>query len=276
MKKALNIIKTILVWLVVAAAVFMMIFTIVSVMTFDRNDRGLFGFKFFVVQTDSMSATDFSAGDIAVSKTVEPASLKEGDIITFISQNSESFGETITHKIRRLTTDAEGNPGFVTYGTTTDSDDDTVVTYPYVVGKYVGHIPGVGAFFLFLKTTPGYIVCIFVPFLLLILYQGLNVIRLFRKYKKEQSDALAEERRQIEEEKKQSAEMLQRLQELQAQLAAQGSVPPVGNGASVQAPTEAQETPDADGSVTRLSNGEMTQLEAAKESASAPADENKV
>lgn len=58
--------------------------------------------------------------------------------------------------------------------------------YPYVLGKYETNIPKVGRFFMFLKTTPGYIVCILIPFLLLILLQGINCIRLFRRYKLEQ------------------------------------------------------------------------------------------
>ena len=43
MKKALNIVKNILVWLVVALAVFMMIFTVFSVSSFDKTDRDIFG-----------------------------------------------------------------------------------------------------------------------------------------------------------------------------------------------------------------------------------------
>ena len=43
MKKALHIIKNILVWLIAAIAVLMMVFTIVSVNTFDRADRTIFG-----------------------------------------------------------------------------------------------------------------------------------------------------------------------------------------------------------------------------------------
>ena len=72
MKKVLSIIKNILVILIVIATVGIMIFTIASSATFDRNDRNIFGFKFFVVQTDSMSATDFSAGDVIISKEVDP------------------------------------------------------------------------------------------------------------------------------------------------------------------------------------------------------------
>ena len=43
MKKALNIVKSVLVWLVVIFAVCMMIFTVVSVSTIDRSDRSIFG-----------------------------------------------------------------------------------------------------------------------------------------------------------------------------------------------------------------------------------------
>lgn len=221
MKKALNIIKNIFVWLMVVLAVGMMIFTIVSVTTFDRSDRSLFGFKAFIVLSDSMSKTDFSAGDLVLVKEVDPSTLKEGDIIAYTSQNTSNYGETVTHKIRKLTKDANGEPGFITYGTTTDTDDEIVVTYPYVLGKYQTHIPKIGQFFMFLKTTPGYIVCILIPFLLLILIQGINCIRLFRRYKQEQMAELREEREKIEAERAESQKMMAELLELKAQLAGQ-------------------------------------------------------
>lgn len=221
MKKALNIIKNILVWLMVALAVCMMVFTIVSVNTFDRSDRSLFGFKAFIVLSDSMSKTDFDAGDLVLVKEVDPSTLKEGDIIAYTSQNTSNYGETVTHKIRKLTTDASGELGFITYGTTTDTDDETVVTYPYVLGKYKTSIPKVGRFFMFLKTTPGYIVCILIPFLLLILIQGFNCIRLFRRYKLEQMAEMKEERAKIEEERAESQKMMAELLALKAQLAGQ-------------------------------------------------------
>ena len=178
--KLLKVIRTIFVWLMVVIAVGMMVFTIVSVSTFDRTDRSLFGYKAFIVLSDSMSATDFETGDLVIVKEVDCSTLKEGDIT---SQNASNYGETVTHKIRQLTTDANGQPGFVTYGTTTDSDDETVVTYPYVLGKYQCSIPKMGTFFQFLKTTPGYIICILTPFLLLILLEGIRCIRLFHRYK---------------------------------------------------------------------------------------------
>ncbi len=234
MKKALNIIKSIFTWLLVILAVGMMIFTVISVTTFDRNDRDLFGYKAYIVRSDSMKSVDgdfekgyFKAGDLIFVKEVDPSTLKEGDIISYTSTNTENFGETVTHMIKKITTDAEGNPGFITYGTSTGTEDANVVTYPYVLGKYTSHIAGVGTFFTFLKTTPGYIVCIFLPFLLLIVIQGINSIRLFREYKQEQlaemetqrekeRAELEAERKKIEEERKKQEEMMQKLLEMQA------------------------------------------------------------
>ena len=109
MKKTIEIARKIFICILVVFSVAMIAFTLVSVTTFDQNDRGLFGYRFFVVKSDSMAATDFKSGDIAIIKKLDSeglAQLQEGDIITFVSQNSESFGETITHKIRRLTTDS--------------------------------------------------------------------------------------------------------------------------------------------------------------------------
>ncbi len=245
MKKALNIVKTTLVWLVVALAVFMMIFTVISVTTFNRNDRNLFGYRAYIVNSDSMSKTDFDAGDLIFVKQVDPSTLVEGDIITYISQDSDSYGENITHKIRRKAVDANGEPGFITYGTTTDKDDAIVVTYTYIMGKYEFHIAGLGTFFNFLKTPQGYIVCIFVPFMLLIVYQGINCIRLFRRYKQEQLEEMQAEKDKIEAERAENAKMLAELQVLKAQLA--GTVQPVQDGPtedegiSVETPLSAAE-----------------------------------
>ena len=231
MKKAWKIISTALVWIVVAVAVAMMFFTIVSVNTFNRNDRDIFGLRFYIVLSDSMSATDFDAGDLVVVKEVDPTTLQEGDIIAYQSQNSGNYGATVTHKIRAKTTDVNGNPGFVTYGTTTGVDDETVVTYPFILGKYEAALPGVGTFFQFLRTPQGYIVCILIPFLLLIIYQGLNCVKIFKLYKAEQMAELQAEKDELAAQKKQSEEMMAQLLAMQKQMAeqAQNVAPPAEN-----------------------------------------------
>lgn len=218
MKKTLKIVSAILVWALVIVTVGIMVFTLVSVRTLDKANRSIFGYKFFIVRSDSMMDT-FKSGDIIFVKNTDPSKLEVGDIIAYTSQNTSNFGETVTHKIRELTTDEDGNPAFITYGTTTDTNDETPVTYTYILGKYSGKIPNVGSFFQFLKTTPGYILCILVPFLLLILYQGFQCIGLFRRYKKEQMEELEKERKKIEEERRQAMEMMRELKALKAKIA---------------------------------------------------------
>lgn len=221
MKKVLDVIKSTIVWLVVLLAVSITVFTVISVTTFNRNDRSLFGYKMYIVNTDSMSATDFSAGALIFVKEVDPATLKAGDIITYVSQDEKNFGENVTHKIRKTVTDAEGNPGFITYGTTTGTDDETIVTYPYVLGKYVNQIPALGRFFNFLKTTPGYFVCIFTPFMLIILYEGWRFVSLFKRYKQEQAEELQAEREKLELQKQENERILQELRQLKAEIEGQ-------------------------------------------------------
>lgn len=252
LKKIFNIASKVLTWAVVAFTVFIMIFTIVSVTTLDKNERSIFGHKFYIVQSDSMSPSElnahldvhFSAGDIIIVKNVtEYSDLKEGDIISFISFNEGSTGETITHMIHSVERDSLGKlKGFKTFGTNTGAIDDALVEPEYILGQYAGKLPGVGHFFAFVKSVPGYIVCILVPFLLLILYNGVNVIRLFRKYKKEQSDAIAAERQQIEDERAENQRMMQELLELKAQLMKQGDEQPAPVPETASETTEATET----------------------------------
>ena len=249
-KKILNIALKVVTWLLVAFTVFMMIFTIVTVTTVDRNDRSIFGVKFYIVQTDSMSLSEnnkdmdvhFNAGDIVIIKNVEDnRALQAGDIIAFMSTNSVSYGETVTHMIREVKKTEDGKViGYVTYGTNTGTDDEALVEPEYVLGAYSGKLPGVGNFFAFVKSTPGYIVCILVPFLLLILYNGVNVIRLFRKYKREQMADMQAEKEKLEAERAENQRMMQELLALKAQLDQKngGEETPPAEPASEVAPTE--------------------------------------
>ena len=228
MKKVLAISTKVLTCALVAFTVFMMAFTVFTVATVDRNDRSVFGTKFYIVQTDSMSKSDknadmevhFNAGDIILVKTQKDnTALKEGDIISFMSANTDSYGETITHMIREVKKDSNGRVlGYVTFGTNTGANDEALVEPDFVLGKYAGKLPGLGNFFGFVKSTPGYIVCILIPFLLIILYNGLNVIRIFKQYKGEQTAAINAEKEQIAKDREANERMMAELLALKAKL----------------------------------------------------------
>lgn len=251
-KKILSISFRVLAWVLIAFTVFMMIFTITTVNTVDKTDVSIFGYRFYIVKTDSMSPSEknkdldvhFSAGDIVISETPDdPRALKKGDVITFISESSVSYGETVTHMIYSVKTDSKGKAiEYTTYGTNTGAIDDAPVSPDYVLGVYAGKLPGVGNFFQFIRTMPGYILCILIPFLLLILYNGVNVIRLFRKYKREQMEAMQAERDKIDAERAENQKMMEELLALKAQLANGGVVQPAAESISENDSSDTQKT----------------------------------
>ena len=238
MKKVWNGLYTAFTWVLFLLAVAMMLFTIVSATTLNRNDRALFGYKLYIVLSDSMSATDFDAGDLVVVQQQDVGDLGPGDIIAFQSRNPHNYGETVTHKIRQRATTETGLPGFITYGTTTGVDDEAVVAYTDILGKYVFSVPKLGTFFQFLRTPKGYIFCILIPFLLLIGAQGINCIQIFREYKAEEMAVIRAEKEALALERKKSEEMMAKLMQMQSQLLAK--------------PVEKPEQPDVDALLAEL------------------------
>lgn len=181
-KEKFQTIKAIAEWTLIGIALCIVVFTIISVTFFDKNDRSIFGFRAYVCMSDSMKATDFGAGDIVVVKEVEPSTLVKDDIIAYVSGEGESQGKTITHKIRNIKRLSGSEPTFVTYGTTTGMNDEEEVTFSQVVGKYVFHIPVLGHVFLFLQTVVGFLLCVFLPLMILFVLRLYRSIKLQKEY----------------------------------------------------------------------------------------------
>lgn len=212
MKRALSIAGQVLCILLLVVSVCVLIFAVVSVRTVGQQGS-ILGYRAYTVLSDSMSDT-FEAGDVVISKSVDPTTLEVGDIITFASIDPDTYGEVFTHKIREITT-YEGEPAFVTYGTTTDSDDSYPVPFTNVMGKYIGSVPSMGEFFQFFKTTKGYVMVVLIPFLLLILAQLVYFIKLVREYQQEKKEEAQKGFQETE------AQLRAELEQLRAQVDAQ-------------------------------------------------------
>ena len=229
MKKAWSIIGRVFTIIVVIFTVFVMLFTMITVGSTKDVTRYFLGYKPYIVLSDSMHEV-FAVGDIAVSKRVDPMTLKEGDIISFQSIDPNNYGEVMTHKIREITT-YKGDRAFVTYGVNTGVDDAYPVPYYMVVGQYKFKIPKMGYFFQFLKTPLGYFTVILIPFLILIGIQAFHFFKLVKQYKVEQQAELEEQRKQqqaeldaqraaIDKEKMENIRMREELERLKAEMAA--------------------------------------------------------
>ena len=196
-RRVLEALRAVAAWVILGLSLLITVLTLVSVNVVDQQGRDLFGYRFFIVQSDSMAATDFAAGDLVLVQEVDPATLEAGDIITFVSQNWGSLGEIMTHKIRQATTDSMGNPGYITYGTTTDSDDETVVTYEHIIGQYRSRIPGAGKIFAYIQTVPGMISLLLLPFVLVLFLHGWGLFSRFCRWRDEEIRGLEEKQEEI-------------------------------------------------------------------------------
>lgn len=220
--KVLNILKKVMSGLAFVVALFAVAFTIFTVVSVNNN-KSIFGHKFYVVLSDSMSATDFSAGDMIIVKEVDVNTLKEGDIITFISMDEKSRNEVITHKIREVVKTDDGQLlGFRTYGTTTNTDDEALAEPMYVIGQYQDNIPKLGYFIQFMKTPVAYILFVAVPFAIIIGSEVYRCIKIINENKKEKERIETEERNKLLEEERLKNEQMQReIEELKRMLASE-------------------------------------------------------
>ena len=215
MKKALDIAVRIITTVILIFSVCVMIFTVISVNTVGK-DADFLGYKPYIVLSDSMKDT-FAVGDLSVSAQADPETLEPGDIITFTSIDPSNYGSVVTHKIREIT-EYEGEPAFVTYGTTTGVDDSYPVPFDNVIGEYKFRLPKMGYFFEFLTTPAGYVTVILIPFLVLIALQVAKFFRLVRQYRAEQQAELDTQRAQAAAELEEARRMKEELERLKAQL----------------------------------------------------------
>ncbi len=152
---------------------------------------------------------DFPAGSLIFTQKAEASEIKEGDIISYFDPASRS-GAIVTHKVRFVKNE-DGKLIFYTYGTAnvnkafedvTELDCEKIPS-ENLVGIYTGvHFNGLGDFAMFMQSTPGLIVCVFVPMAALIAY---DIIRR-KRYEKKHADDKDELMRELEELRKLKAE----------------------------------------------------------------------
>ena len=156
-----------------------------------------------IVLTDSMYPV-IESGDLIICHTEEPENIQTGDVIAFFDPAGN--GTTIvTHRVLEVTEQA-GQIAWRTKGDNNNTEDRLSVTADKLVAVYEGtRIPGAGNVALFMQTTPGLIICVVCPILLLVGYDMIRR-RLYEKSSKKDTDALMkelEELRRLKAEKEQ-------------------------------------------------------------------------
>ncbi|MFW5888999.1 MAG: signal peptidase I [Bacillota bacterium] len=213
LKKVLNI-----VFYVVLAIVF--IYAMFALFSKQNDNQVSFlGISSLAVQSDSMKPV-FEEGDLIFIKTnFDPSELEEGDVITY-STFEVIDGRTVdyynTHRIIEEPTLVGGRYYFVTSGDNTPEEDRYGLFEDEIAGVWTGNSwSGFGGFVEgitnFLKSPTGFFIMIVIPALGFLVYEIIRFVRIYSDYNvkrhtadkvKMQEEALAEAKKQLDEEAK--------------------------------------------------------------------------
>ena len=143
-----------------------------------------------IVLTDSM-LPEISSGDLIIAEKIDPSEIKVGDVISFFDPAGNG-SSVVTHRVIEIVTE-DGKTQWRTRGDNNNTEDKVLVPFENLVGIWTGtRIAGAGSVAMFLQTTPGLIVCVGCPLVLLVGYDVLRR-RKYDKAKQEDTDALLAE-----------------------------------------------------------------------------------
>lgn len=147
------------------------------------------GYFPMIVLTDSMDP-EIQSGDLIFCHTVEAEAVQVGDIISFYDPMG-SGSTVVTHRVMEIKDEGTGR-SFITKGDNNNTEDQMPVQAEDVIGLYKSRIAGAGNIAMFMQTTPGLIVCVILPMILLI---GWDVLRRkkYEKARQQDTDALLAE-----------------------------------------------------------------------------------
>lgn len=143
------------------------------------------GYCPLIVLTGSMEPM-IQSGDLIIVKQIETANIVNGDVIAFFDPDSKN-NSVLTHRIVE-TVNEDGVISYRTKGDANNAEDSSLVPADKVVGIYKTRIPNAGNVAMFMQTTPGLIVCVVLPLILLV---GIDVIRRRKLDKANQEDTAA-------------------------------------------------------------------------------------
>lgn len=119
-----------------------------------------------VVEGNSMNPA-ISDDDAVFVTSADPSSLEVGDIVIFSDPDAPT--QDIMHRIVSIEEES-GDTCIVTKGDANDVADPYLIPADKVSGKVSMVLPKAGFVLEFLRTPPGFIICVIIPFALLALY----------------------------------------------------------------------------------------------------------
>ena len=116
-------------------------FLVVAANINEKESKDIFGYKAYIIVTDSMKP-NINSGDIIITKKNSKEDLKIGTVITF--KNHE---EIVTHRIVEIV----DNEKYITKGDNNNIEDSEEVYYETIEGNVILRIPYLGNIIILLK-----------------------------------------------------------------------------------------------------------------------------
>lgn len=214
-KSIFKLIADILTWTIFAilmiVATFLIYYVIANAVYSKKGERFKPIVSLYTIISGSMLPT-IKVYDVVVNLRVDdPSKLHEGDVITFISQSKINYGDTITHRINKITYD-NGTYYFTTKGDNNLVPDESPVEFNNIIGKVILKIPQLGQAQFFLLKQGSKLFLVLIPSFGILIYDLLKMLNLVDTKKKvDRSLEVKENKLSKEEEEKLKEEIKNRL-----------------------------------------------------------------
>lgn len=192
-KEIFTFISTIISWtifvLLMICVVLLLYYFIFTKLYATKGDKYEPVFSLYTIISPSMYP-NIEVYDVVINMRVDsPEQIKIGDVITFISESTESMGATVTHRVVSILKDEQGNYSYQTKGDNNLIEDSSSVPYSNVIGKVSLRVPQLGKVQAFVASSYGWLFLILMPALYIIFKDLIKLLRLkvgeekFKKYK---------------------------------------------------------------------------------------------
>lgn len=183
LKLILNIISWTIFALLILIALFLLYYAIATQIYAKKGEKYKPAFSLYTIISGSMEP-NINVYDVVVDTKVDnPEDIKVGDIITFTSSSSLTYGVTITHRVIAI----DNSNGVYRYRTQGDNNlvpDDTYVEFGNILGKVLFKVPQLGRVQFLLLKAGSWLFIILIPSLGIVIYDLLKVLKLAGTKKK--------------------------------------------------------------------------------------------
>jgi len=158
---------------------------IIFIQRVSNNNFAVGGIRVFTVITGSM-LPEYEVGDMIISIEAEPEEIKVGDNVVYEGLVDDFNGKIVTHKVIEKRKSG-GEYKFITKGLNNDIEDPEI-SEKQILGKIVYRTTILSFVSKLINNTSTFFIVIFIPFVLLVFFEIIDVVEERKREKREELD----------------------------------------------------------------------------------------